>query len=109
MWAAKKNRPNLSQKGRATGTRGSQNTLPIMRFRERSAVTGRRKENKILIYDGHNGLTLRNLQTAYDCESNARVRYLAFAEQADKEGYLCPGSRSVSRGRSCRSTEREGS
>jgi rubrerythrin len=32
-------------------------------------------------------LTLRNLQTAYNGESNARTRYLAFAGQADKEGY----------------------
>jgi rubrerythrin len=30
--------------------------------------------------------TLRNLQSAYNGESNARVRYLAFALQADKEG-----------------------
>ena len=32
-------------------------------------------------------LTLRNLQTAYKGESNAHARYLAFAEQAEKEGY----------------------
>jgi rubrerythrin len=31
--------------------------------------------------------TLRNLQNAYNGENNARTRYLAFAEQADKEGY----------------------
>lgn len=31
--------------------------------------------------------TLRNLQSAYNGESNAHVRYLAFARQADKEGY----------------------
>ena len=31
--------------------------------------------------------TLDNLQTAYKGESNAHVRYLAFAERADKEGY----------------------
>lgn len=33
-------------------------------------------------------VTLENLQTAFDGESNAHARYLAFAEQADKEGYL---------------------
>lgn len=31
--------------------------------------------------------TLKNLQTAYNGESNANVRYLAFAEKADAEGY----------------------
>ena len=31
--------------------------------------------------------TLSNLQVAYDGESNARVRYLAFAKQADAEKY----------------------
>lgn len=31
--------------------------------------------------------TLENLQTAYNGESNARARYLAFAEKADAEGY----------------------
>ena len=30
---------------------------------------------------------LMNLQTAYNGESNAQARYLAFAERADKEGY----------------------
>jgi rubrerythrin len=30
---------------------------------------------------------LENLQAAFNGESNAHVRYLAFAEQADKEGY----------------------
>lgn len=34
-----------------------------------------------------NGRTLHNLQAAYNGESNAHARYLAFAEQADKEGY----------------------
>ena len=34
------------------------------------------------------GQTLQNLQSAYNGESNARARYLAFAQQADKEGYL---------------------
>ena len=33
------------------------------------------------------GTTLQNLQTAYNGESNAHARYLAFAKQADKEGY----------------------
>lgn len=31
--------------------------------------------------------TVDNLQTAYNGESNAHARYLAFAKQADKEGY----------------------
>lgn len=31
--------------------------------------------------------TLANLQAAFNGESNARSRYLAFAEKADKEGY----------------------
>ncbi len=31
--------------------------------------------------------TLKNLQTAYNGESNARARYLAFAAKADQEGY----------------------
>lgn len=31
--------------------------------------------------------TLQNLQTAFNGESNAHARYLAFAKQADKEGY----------------------
>jgi rubrerythrin len=31
--------------------------------------------------------TLQNLQTAYNGESNARAKYLAYAEKADKEGY----------------------
>ena len=31
--------------------------------------------------------TLDNLQTAFNGESNASTRYLAFAKQADKEGY----------------------
>lgn len=31
--------------------------------------------------------TLLNLQTAFNGESNAHVRYLAFAEKADQEGY----------------------
>jgi rubrerythrin len=32
--------------------------------------------------------TLDNLQTAFNGESNAHARYLAFATQADKEGYV---------------------
>ena len=31
--------------------------------------------------------TLQNMQTAFNGESNAHVRYLAFAKQADSEGY----------------------
>lgn len=33
------------------------------------------------------GTTLENLQAAFNGESNAHVRYLAFAKQADTEGY----------------------
>ena len=32
--------------------------------------------------------TLENMQTAFNGESNAHAKYLAFAQQADKEGYL---------------------
>ncbi len=32
-------------------------------------------------------VTLQNLQTAYNGESNAHARYLAFAQKADQEGY----------------------
>src|SRR5690348_12838623 len=31
--------------------------------------------------------TLENLQAAYDGESNANAKYLAFAKRADEEGY----------------------
>lgn len=31
--------------------------------------------------------TMQNLQAAYNAESNAQARYLAFAEKADAEGY----------------------
>jgi len=31
--------------------------------------------------------TIQNLQTAFNAESNAQARYLAFAEKADAEGY----------------------
>src|ERR1035441_8687898 len=34
-----------------------------------------------------NSKTLNNLQTAFNGESNAHVRYVAFADKADKEGY----------------------
>jgi rubrerythrin len=34
------------------------------------------------------GTTLVNLQTAFNGESNAHARYLAFAKKADEEGYL---------------------
>ncbi|HOT01135.1 MAG TPA: rubrerythrin family protein [Acidobacteriota bacterium] len=33
------------------------------------------------------GTTLENLQAAFNGESNARARYLAFAQKADEEGY----------------------
>lgn len=35
--------------------------------------------------------TLKNLQTAYNGESNAHARYLAFAKKADEEGYAQVG------------------
>jgi rubrerythrin len=34
-----------------------------------------------------NATTLQNLQAAFNGESNARAKYLAFAERADSEGY----------------------
>jgi len=37
-------------------------------------------------------LTMDNLQAAFNGESNARARYLAFAEKADTEGYAGAGS-----------------
>jgi rubrerythrin len=37
--------------------------------------------------DSKAGKTLANLQAAYNGESNARARYLAFARRADREGY----------------------
>src|SRR5579872_2421096 len=37
-------------------------------------------------------LTLQNLQAAYNGESNAHVKYLAFAQKADEEGYHGVGS-----------------
>src|SRR5665213_1722528 len=33
------------------------------------------------------GTTMQNMQTAFNGESNAHLRYLAFAEQADRENY----------------------
>lgn len=33
------------------------------------------------------GVTLGNLQAAYNGESNARLKYMAYAKQADQEGY----------------------
>jgi rubrerythrin len=33
-------------------------------------------------------VTLQNLQTAFNGESNAHARYLAFAQEADQEGYF---------------------
>ncbi|MBK9529508.1 MAG: rubrerythrin family protein [Acidobacteria bacterium] len=36
--------------------------------------------------------TLENLQTAFDGESNANAKYLAFAKKADDEGYTKVGS-----------------
>ncbi len=36
--------------------------------------------------------TIENLQTAFNGESNARAKYLVYAAQADKEGYLAVAS-----------------
>ena len=36
--------------------------------------------------------TVENLQTAFDGESNANAKYLAFAKKADEEGYLMVAS-----------------
>jgi rubrerythrin len=36
--------------------------------------------------------TVENLQTAFEGESNANVKYLAFAKKADEEGYLMVAS-----------------
>lgn len=38
-------------------------------------------------FDKQRTSTLSNLQTAFNGESNARARYLAFAKQADAEGF----------------------
>ena len=35
----------------------------------------------------HAATTLENMQAAFNGESNAHARYVAFAAQADKEGY----------------------
>ncbi|HXJ96028.1 MAG TPA: ferritin family protein [Terriglobia bacterium] len=42
---------------------------------------------KVMAEEPQNSKTLLNLQTAYNGESNAHVRYLAFAQKADQEGY----------------------
>lgn len=41
---------------------------------------------------GQPSKTLKNLQTAYNGESNAHAKYLEFAKQAEKEGYGKVGS-----------------
>jgi len=38
-------------------------------------------------YASHAATTLQNMQAAFNGESNAHARYLAFAKQADTEGY----------------------
>ncbi len=43
-------------------------------------ATAKKEEMKV-------GSTLENLQTAYNGESNAHARYMAFAVKADEEGY----------------------
>lgn len=48
-----------------------------------AAVNGYAQEAK----DAVSGTTLENLMAAYNGESNANARYLAFADQASKEGY----------------------
>lgn len=46
------------------------------------AITG-----AVLTCPSASATTIDNLQTAYNGESNAHARYMAFAKQADKEGY----------------------
>ncbi|MGE5612081.1 MAG: rubrerythrin family protein [Bacillota bacterium] len=41
----------------------------------------------LMVSTANAGTTLENLQAAYNGESNAHARYLAFAEKADAEGY----------------------
>lgn len=41
----------------------------------------------VLVPRAHAATTLENMQAAFNGESNAHARYLAFAQQADKEGY----------------------
>ena len=41
----------------------------------------------LIAVPGMAATTLQNLQTAFNGESNAHARYLAFAKQADQEGY----------------------
>ena len=41
----------------------------------------------VLSTRAHAATTLENMQAAFNGESNAHARYLAFAAQADKEGY----------------------
>ena len=41
----------------------------------------------VLVCPPASATTIDNLQTAYNGESNAHARYMAFAKQADKEGY----------------------
>ncbi len=38
--------------------------------------------------DANAGKTLENLQAAFNGESNAHAKYLAYANKADEEGYL---------------------
>ena len=46
------------------------------------AITG-----ALFVCPSASSTTMDNLQTAYNGESNAHARYVAFAKQADKEGY----------------------
>lgn len=41
----------------------------------------------LIVPRAHAATTLENMQAAFNGESNAHARYLAFATQADKEGY----------------------
>ena len=42
---------------------------------------------ELIAYEGVTPSTMSNLQAAFNGESNAHARYLAFAEKADAEGY----------------------
>lgn len=50
------------------------------------------KTEQVAITPSASPATLANLQAAYNGESNAHVRYLAFAKKADAEGYAQVGS-----------------
>ena len=52
---------------------------------ERNVVSA--TESEVVLNSGNAAKTLENLQTAFNGESNANAKYLAFAKKADEEGY----------------------